>query len=225
MKKLFFIILLFGGFLLVKSQSKSTIIPNNLVVRGSANVQDSTISKYYAYKKITEYPANPSIGMTINYNDTLKRYTGVSWELMKEAPFTRDSVYQYYTDSSLVNSDSLHALEVILLDSINSKLSGTITPYDTIIDASTIYWDVANGANRIDTIDGNRTIVMSNYQNGSTGDIVLYVIDTATLILPVGSRLLGSVISLGIGCYHLTFTVVGEEIHFNIGGSYAIIEE
>ena len=100
--------------------------------------------------------------------------------------------------------------------------------FETLVDATTVNWDLDDGKTAVVTLGGNRTLAITNQANGMFG--LLKVIQSGgsnTLLLPANSKVVdggGGVIALSSGAGDidiLTFVYDGTDFLWNIGRDYS----
>jgi hypothetical protein len=96
----------------------------------------------------------------------------------------------------------------------NTK-ANTVYPYAALTDSATIVWNCTTGLNKTVSIATSRILSITNMSNGMSGDLILTVTSIATLTLPAGSKLNGSVTNLAVGKYHLAW-IYSTVFDFNI---------
>lgn len=105
---------------------------------------------------------------------------------------------------------------------------GGVDPFITLVDATTVNWNLNSGKTAVVTLGGNRTLAITNQTNGMFG--LLKVIQSGgsnTLILPANSKTVdggGGALALSSGAGDidiLTFVYDGTNFLWNIGRDYS----
>lgn len=104
---------------------------------------------------------------------------------------------------------------------INASATSSPKAFQTLTDAATVAWDYANGYNAKVTINGNRTLSITNVQDGDTGTLLITAaVAGATITWPGGSYQLKADITDGSSAVTTDNTKVGKYNGADVTGQW-----
>ena len=116
----------------------------------------------------------------------------------------------------------------VLADNGWTSKNNVYTAYQTLTEASPVVWNMLTGYNATITLNGNRTLSITNIANGMSGCLIVKQnAGGCTLTLPTGSKLLGATAltftSAAGSVDILTFTYDGTNYWWSQGANYLTV--
>ncbi len=170
-------------------------VPNELDIDGSINMnQQSIVNLAYPieiYDAVNKYYVDSSFGLKTDIDASLSvkadlTYVDGSLSIrdtnldasfgLYETKANLDTSFGLYdtkleVDSSFALYDTKANLDTSLND-IWDNISPTKTP-QTLSDEASIYWDITQGYNAKVTLEGDRTLYISNVEDGDSGTLIV----------------------------------------------------